>query len=158
MDFQRRQHQNSKEGESPFFQVTCSKKFRELPKLDAMDPGTCWGFVATYYAWCDYYKSSPHVGFVNHLSEIWTSGSRELNLGTCPAMDTKKEKDGLDLIPVAATLRYNPYFTSFTAKDLNRKDIMDAVADFMAYNVVMTKIEVSNCRVQDTVCNNSYRI
>jgi hypothetical protein len=121
-----------------------------LPALPQIDPGPCHGFVATYEAFCNYYRIPPSQEFNKFITDLQTNGtftmslltylkgSTDLVLDECPGIERKENP--INFVPIKAALRHNTYFTSFTCKNIPRREIADSFGDTLLHNITLKKL------------------
>eukprot|EP00027_Filamoeba_sp_ATCC50430_P005257 CAMPEP_0168554154 /NCGR_PEP_ID=MMETSP0413-20121227/7628_1 /TAXON_ID=136452 /ORGANISM="Filamoeba nolandi, Strain NC-AS-23-1" /LENGTH=804 /DNA_ID=CAMNT_0008584875 /DNA_START=114 /DNA_END=2528 /DNA_ORIENTATION=- len=125
---------------------------RQVPELPAIDPGPADGLIATYLAFCDYYSQTPCPEVMSYTKDLVTNGSRDFALDKLPGIERKENP--IDFLPLRAALRHNTYFTSFTFKNINRRDIADGIHDTMLHNVTISKLQLSAVHVGDSAVVN----
>jgi len=119
---------------------------RVLSDLSAIDPGPAAGLLATYDAFCDYYKVPPSQEFVKYVTDVVAQGSRDLVMDQCPGIDRKEEP--LNFIPIRAALRHNTYFTGFVLRNIPRRELSMCMADTLIHNITLEKIVLSGVDMQ----------
>lgn len=119
---------------------------RILQDLPAIDPGPAAGLIATYEAFCDYYKVPPSQEFIKYVNDLAAQGTRDLIMDQCPGIDRKD--DALNFIPIRAALRHNTYFTGFTLRNIPRRELSLCMADTLIHNVTLEKIVMSGVDMQ----------
>lgn len=119
---------------------------RILQDLPSIDPGPAAGLLATYEAFCDYYKVPPSQEFVKYVNDLVQQGVRDLVMDQCPGIDRKE--DPLNFIPIRAALRHNTYFTGFTLRNIPRRELSLCMADTLIHNVTLEKIVLSGVDMQ----------
>ena len=108
--------------------------FNATDFFSPLDPGIAHGFLATYEAFCDYYKLPPSQEFIKYVHDLVAKGIRllfvhlrkhfgfkgstELIMDQCPGIERKT--DPINFAPIRAALRHNTYFTFFALK-MSRK-------------------------------------
>jgi len=119
---------------------------RVLQQLPNSDTGPAYGLLATYGAFCDYYKSPPSQDFIKYVSDLSTQGTHEIIMDQCPGIERKENP--IDFIPIRAAFRHNTWFNSFVLRNVLRKELSLCMADTLMHNVTLEKLVLSGVDMQ----------
>jgi len=140
-------------------QYTCSFADYALPKITLLPPdrilqslptidyGPCHGILATYDAYCNYYKTQPNQEFIKFIYDLSMKGVTDFILDECPGIERKEQ--AINFVPIKSALRHNTFFKSFIFRNIQRREIADSISDTLTHNITLQKIVLSGCDARD---------
>eukprot|EP01086_Lenisia_limosa_P002429 TRINITY_DN1557_c0_g1_i1.p1 TRINITY_DN1557_c0_g1~~TRINITY_DN1557_c0_g1_i1.p1 ORF type:complete len:538 (-),score=155.43 TRINITY_DN1557_c0_g1_i1:89-1702(-) len=119
--------------------ITVAPEGRKLPVPD-VKLGDCGGYAMTYRAVASILNIPPREDVCWDIESIWgPSEITEFNLGEFDVMV------GKDLQALVQPLRYNPYFTAFSAKHMQMgKEGLGYLGDVFRYNSTITDLVLTD--------------
>ncbi len=112
-----------------------------LAALPKVEPGPAHGYIDVYMAQCNYFNAFPSHEIARYIEDTVARGSTEFDVGECSGIEVKTTYS-FDLLPVTAALRHNTYFTSFSLRNVPRKEAVMRVAEILARNTAISKVSL----------------
>lgn len=121
---------------------------RSVPELSQIDFGPAYGLLASYEAWCDYFKLSPSQEFIQFIHDLHNQGKTQLNIDECPGIERRSE--AIHFVPIRNALRYNTFFNILRLKDIpSRRDISLAMGDILSHNYTIHTLILNHTAAPD---------
>eukprot|EP01125_Pyxidicula_operculata_P005220 TRINITY_DN1889_c0_g1_i1.p1 TRINITY_DN1889_c0_g1~~TRINITY_DN1889_c0_g1_i1.p1 ORF type:complete len:859 (-),score=194.15 TRINITY_DN1889_c0_g1_i1:605-3181(-) len=100
-------------------------------------------YLQTYPAWCNYYSVQPNYHVPHWVKYLEAQKTRDLDLTTAIGFETSSDNTSC-LGPLILSLVHDIYFKSIIVHNIQRKEILEEVAEVIRNNRVLTKLVLVN--------------
>jgi hypothetical protein len=118
-----------------------------LLELPPVDVGVAGGFIATYRAWCNFYRcAAPSDAVEQFVVDLVERGVDTLDFAECPGAEGQATSNAAsDVRPLLAALNHNRFFRSVSLDECPTAAAATALAAALKTNRWLTRLALTRC-------------